>query len=354
LEWLAFIGGLGIAHHRGLILSIPPIMYAVCPRLKMQIMQTPRKIFLFVLLGLLGFRPYIYLPLRAWAHASWVYGDPGTLGGLWDQFIAREAPGIVSLPDFLAALAGKFDSTNTLLIQEVTRLGLVMRPPTAWIARIAPVSATMLFAAFLAARNFYPIYSLTHDPAGIETIEIARGVPAGSALVVEWGTRYYAIAFAQEAFGELTQFQRADDKADLIKLAASRPITTFDYSMYDLGIGWWEKKLEQRVYLRAAGPQLIQVGIAPKIFTGSVSPTANSLDPSLPGMILDQSLNCTNGAIVLQVDWVALTKPVRDLSVFVHLKDRAGNVIAQGDQRAPVYGWRPLTSWAPREVVYDV
>jgi hypothetical protein len=40
--------------------------------------------------------------------------------------------------------------------------------------------------------------------------------------------------------------------------------------------------------------------------------------------------------------------------VFVHLLDAGGNVIAQGDQSAPVYGWRPLTSWEADEVVRDV
>jgi hypothetical protein len=47
-------------------------------------------------------------------------------------------------------------------------------------------------------------------------------------------------------------------------------------------------------------------------------------------------------------------KPERDLSVFVHLLDSGGSVVAQDDRSAPVFGWRPLTTWVPEEVVRDV
>jgi hypothetical protein len=40
--------------------------------------------------------------------------------------------------------------------------------------------------------------------------------------------------------------------------------------------------------------------------------------------------------------------------VFVHLLDADNNVLAQDDQSAPVYGWRPLTGWVADEVVRDV
>ncbi|HLV35577.1 MAG TPA: hypothetical protein VKY59_10705, partial [Spirillospora sp.] len=43
-----------------------------------------------------------------------------------------------------------------------------------------------------------------------------------------------------------------------------------------------------------------------------------------------------------------------DRSVFVHLLNASGALIAQADQFAPVYGWRPLTGWTADEVIRDV
>ena len=57
---------------------------------------------------------------------------------------------------------------------------------------------------------------------------------------------------------------------------------------------------------------------------------------------------------VLRVAWQAETRPQRNLSVFVHLLDGSGSTIAQDDHSAPVYGWRPLTTWLADEVVRDV
>jgi hypothetical protein len=54
------------------------------------------------------------------------------------------------------------------------------------------------------------------------------------------------------------------------------------------------------------------------------------------------------------VDWFAPETPDHDLSVFVHLLDTEGNVIGQADQSAPVYGWRPLTTWTAGEIVRDI
>ena len=38
----------------------------------------------------------------------------------------------------------------------------------------------------------------------------------------------------------------------------------------------------------------------------------------------------------------------------MHGLDANGVLLAQGDQSAPVFGWRPLTSWATGEIVRDV
>ena len=65
-------------------------------------------------------------------------------------------------------------------------------------------------------------------------------------------------------------------------------------------------------------------------------------------------LRVDDNTIELHVDWLAIHKPDHDLSVFVHLLDKDGTMIGQADESAPVYGWRPLTTWQAGEVVSDV
>ena len=74
----------------------------------------------------------------------------------------------------------------------------------------------------------------------------------------------------------------------------------------------------------------------------------------LPVTVADKGLHVTSDSIILQVDWLACSEPSRDLSVFVHLLDPNGSVVAQADESAPVYGLRPLTSWQTGEIVRDI
>jgi hypothetical protein len=91
IYWLAFIGGIGVAHHRAMMMAAPALLYAVWPELTANRKRLPRIVIFSLLLGLVGLLQYAYLPLRANAGAAWVYGEPGTFSGLWDQFIGREA-----------------------------------------------------------------------------------------------------------------------------------------------------------------------------------------------------------------------------------------------------------------------
>ncbi|MFN8372465.1 MAG: hypothetical protein U0694_06265 [Anaerolineae bacterium] len=62
----------------------------------------------------------------------------------------------------------------------------------------------------------------------------------------------------------------------------------------------------------------------------------------------------TTSRICISTSQQAQSQPPRDLSVFVHLLDAGGMIIAQGDQSAPVYGHYPLTLWQAGEVVRDI
>ena len=52
--------------------------------------------------------------------------------------------------------------------------------------------------------------------------------------------------------------------------------------------------------------------------------------------------------------WQAGRTPLLDRSVFGHLLDANGTVLAQDDRFAPIYGWRPFSTFTPFEQVRDL
>jgi hypothetical protein len=163
--------------------------------------------------------------------------------------------------------------------------------------------------------------------------------------MLAWGPRYFAASFAQDVQGELPNIQLVDHRADYAAiLQHGTLLVTPDYTFYNQPVSWWEAHLGTRVYLSAAAPHLVQIKTEPEL--------AATLPEAAIG-IQAQAVDCTADALHLRVAWVAAQVPARDLSVFVHLLDSNGNVIAQADQAAPVYGWRPLTTWTAGEIVQD-
>jgi len=164
---------------------------------------------------------------------------------------------------------------------------------------------------------------------------------------MEWGPRYFAVGFAHDVLGEMGDIEVVDHQADFSAVVDESPLVTPEYTFYNRPVGWWEEQLGTRVYLRAVGPYLVQIDT--RIEKGETSPT-----PGQEIQVREQGLRCTSDAILLEVAWFAPSKPERDLSVFVHLLDGQGEIMAQADQFAPVYGWRPTTTWEAGEIVRDV
>ncbi|MBK8030539.1 MAG: hypothetical protein IPK17_13750 [Chloroflexi bacterium] len=137
-----------------------------------------------------------------------------------------------------------------------------------------------------------------------------------------------------------------DHKADYAAILQSSRLFTLSDVFYNQPISWWQERIGQPIYLSAAAPYLVEIATRPRL--GLVDAQAE-----IDGVIaLDYFLVCHDGAYSLAVNWYTPTVPERDLSVFVHALDLAGNLIT-ADQNAPVYGWRPLTTWTPREIVSD-
>jgi len=436
IYWLALLGGLGLFHHRALIMVAPALVYAIWPELIAFLFSPSRRsrlhkilitryssLITILLLGLIGFLPYLYLPLRARAGAAWVYGEPGTWAGFWDQFLGREASRFVGPPRSLEALAANVNLVNTVLVTDVTvpgiLLGLVglaiaVRSPArrrtaitlllsgavaygfhsllysdilsalilpitlslafGWLFLAVAIFAALksplstqssvlspqslklmphasyllpaaLFAVILITQNQPFIQDLTRDPTGLETIALARGTPYGATLMLDWGPRHFAVGFARDVLGELPFVRLVSHKADFKVLAGQAKLVTPDFTFYNRPVSWWEAQLGGTVYLNAAAPHLVEIRTWREM---SPAPLVEPL------AAVEQNRVCTADSIRLWVAWGAAAAPARDLSVFVHLLDASGTVIAQADATAPVYGWRPLTTWSAGELVRDV
>jgi hypothetical protein len=424
IYWLALVGGLALGHHRAFIVVVPALVYAALPEVLALLRRRPAHLLLLLALGLFGVVPYIYLVARAYAGAPWVYGEPGTLPGLWDQFIGREAERFIGSPGTPDALFANITLVTHTLITDVTLVGLIagvaglvigaIRPATrrAAITFILSGLAAYLFHCFLytdilsalilittfslafgwlllgdavlhdplhtrapaqqIARgaltfaglgvvvaagvialisfNLPFITALTTDRSGIEMIAQAQRTPPGSTLMIPWGARHFAVGFAKSVLGVLPGVELVDHKADVRAAAEAGRLITPETTFYRQPVAWWHDKLGAPVYLHAAAPHLVAVALQPERAALLENPIAapDGVSARPP------RVTCNTGEIVLELTWQAHQRPLRDLSVFVHLLAADGTLLAQDDRSAPVYGWRPLTEWLPGEIVYDM
>jgi hypothetical protein len=96
----------------------------------------------------------------------------------------------------------------------------------------------------------------------------------------------------------------------------------------------------------------VQIDTQPERLFGEAE-TLASADNGV--QLVEESLICDPNWLSLHIAWYAPERPTRDLSVFVHLLEEDGtHLIFQADEAAPVYGWRPMTTWISGEVVRDV
>ena len=161
----------------------------------------------------------------------------------------------------------------------------------------------------------------------------------------DWGPRYVSAAYERDVLGGLQHITLVDHKSNLRQAADNDgPLITPEYTFYRRPQSWWEEQLGQRVYLRAVAPYLVEIGTEPEM---GESPIGERITQA-------SHLRCTPDSIILETAWFTSDVPQQNMSVFVYLLDANGIIIAQADQFAPVYGWRPLTTWLAGETVRDV
>lgn len=413
--WLAFIGGIGVAHHRAIAMMIPALLFAMLPYFWHYRREMPKLVIISLLLGCIGFGQYIYMYLRGVAGGAWVYGEPQTLEGVWIQFIGVEASRFIGTPSTSEGLRQNFELVNNVLQMDVSTgaliggvvgllIGLVHQRQLAMVmllngltaylfhvffytdilsALILPVLVSTAFGWLLLGdygirlmdgvgntQKSIPrigkvviiavfigmgvalfgihqpfIRDITTNPDGIKTINMLKHAPEGSVVMVTWGPNHFAAGIGRDLTDELAHISLVDHKADYATiLADNKRLITPDYTIYTQPPAWWTERIGH-IYPVAVAPNLVEIKTMPDM--------ADNL-PAEGVIAQDYHVVCADAGISLYVTWVAGNIPTEDWRVFVHGLADDGDIIAQGDQPAPVYLWRPMTTWVAGEKVTDV
>jgi hypothetical protein len=97
---------------------------------------------------------------------------------------------------------------------------------------------------------------------------------------------------------------------------------------------------------------LIQVGAPADAAIAPLAPSFTFGDMAqLSGATLPATVTPT-APVTLQLQWDALATPTADYTIFVHLVDAAGNLVAQQDQ-PPLGGFAPTHTWQPGQRIVD-
>ena len=402
----ALVGGAALGHHRAFLTLIPPLLYAFWPTLRGSAGRPSKLLLSGLLLAAAGLAPYLWPLLRAQAGADWVYGAPTTLPQLWDIIVASEYSRFIGPPASLPDLLTNLQRVNDVILRELSLTGVLFGGAglllaaragrrsartfllvalCAWLfhagfyrdilsALILPITLSLAFGwlyladALARARPDSPtlpvfliyallvsllqlwrhnqpfVQQLTRDPTGLETIAALEAAPAGSTVMLAWGPRYFAASAAQLYLDRLQDIALVDHNADMRAAFHANRLITPDYSFFNQPPQWWEERLGQTVWLDGAGPRLVRLRPAPVIQEAG--------NPALADV--ESRLHCSPGALILEVLWNAGADPTpHDLSVFVKAFAADGELLAQGDQLAPVYGLRPTGAWLINEQVRD-
>ncbi|MDX1413642.1 MAG: DUF2723 domain-containing protein [Candidatus Promineifilaceae bacterium] len=112
---LTFFFTQAVAHQRSVILLVPSVLLLIWPYLRL-IWQNLPAIFLVAVLAPLT---YIYLPIRAWMGAEWIFGAPGTWDGFWILFFDNRAGRVFEIQNSLSTWLVQIRTTFELLAADL-------------------------------------------------------------------------------------------------------------------------------------------------------------------------------------------------------------------------------------------
>lgn len=112
---LTFFITQAVAHQRSTILLVPSVLILIWPNLK----QVWPNFLWVILITLLAPLTYLYLPLRAWMGADWIFGAPGTWDGFWTLFFDNRAGRVFEFENSLAGWWIRFHTTLKILAEDL-------------------------------------------------------------------------------------------------------------------------------------------------------------------------------------------------------------------------------------------
>ncbi|MFO7684358.1 MAG: DUF2723 domain-containing protein [Chloroflexota bacterium] len=381
LYWLAFWGGMVLAHQRAFALFLPAILFWALPHWRLVL----RHLLPVLALGLIGPLTYLYLPLRAWMGADWTYSSPGTWQGFW-ALVFYTRGDLVIVPDTMALWLERIQGIVGLLKQDwpwlLTALGVVglllpgsparrqerlgllvswlLHLPVSFIVwegrvsdallavklpiiAIAAIGVALLMEVVWRKRPLWgklavvggvfslfwlfflnrpQVLAITRDRSAFETIALAQRIPPAAdgrsqTMMALWGHDYWALTYAQAYEEQFPGLTLVDHDNDFAAIAQTDHLLTLAKTFYQRPVAWWEGLLGP-VYLTAVSPEIVEIQIEPRIT--AVSPADNLLDLGNGIAILAAALTwLDDDTLQLAVDWQALQNNLSDYSIAVHL-----------------------------------
>jgi len=405
---LAFLAGLGIAHHRLMVVALPAVGYLLWPAL-----PRGRPLWRFLTralaVGAMGFLPYLDMVWRARRGATWTYGSPGTWQGFWWIFSGKEVEGLqrpaMSLADLVAglrhvvqvqlnelwpaslalallatAVALREPSTRPharfwlalaacywtfgVFFEQAVLMEAVLMPATiglataalvglgtvsTWYPRLrgAIVLALLAGAVFLFLANRPGVIAITQNSRMrhyIQEVSEAK-LPPNVVVMAPWGSSFFALAYAQRLEGRMAQWNIVDHRASFAELAS---VTTGRiYTASDTLFVFNADWWASRL-----GMPLRITSAGPGLIALSGQPLEASPDQIIPigdGLALvswDVQPPDSNGQTDIILYWTATHTPTKDYSTFVHITDQNA-ISTPEDLMAQSDYASPVYGWYP-------
>ncbi len=138
LLWLTLFFTQAVAHQRSVILLAPAVLILIWPHWREILGHIPS----VLLITLLAPLTYLYLPLRAWMGADWIFGDPESWDGFWALFFDNRADRIFEMQSSVAAWVERSRRSLGLLADDLawpllltglaTLLGMIFDKKRRW------------------------------------------------------------------------------------------------------------------------------------------------------------------------------------------------------------------------------
>ena len=414
---LAFVAGLGVAHHRLmaiLLLAVGLWLVPVAYRRK----GFWRWLALAIVSFVAGFLPYLDMPLRMWRGTTWHYGRPDTWDGFWSLFWGSEVAGLQKPDLTYAGLLTAAQRVYHILAEELTLPGLLVVVGAiglAWatcrqravllfmsvalasylvfsvvLARAVLLEAVLMFpllllvvllalgaaqlpvrwrawcgiglclwGVVLGVRNYPFVTEVTHDPVSVEYVEqfVHLDAPTGAVVMAPWGNRFFALSYAQRVEGRWPTWNIVDHRADLAALASAADgrIYTAADTFHIFKVDWWAARLGTPLRLTSAGPGLVAVSAHPLDRATSAGVPIGAGIRLVRWEVMGPDVE---GWMNVTLYWTAVRTPDGDYSTTVRITDREeitapGDLLFHMDSANPVYGWYPTSRWQPNEVVRE-